>query len=96
MKTPRVASPRVRDAARLLPIIGLFLFMPPVVTLFAADADVGGVPLIVAYIFGVWLALIVCAAWLGRRLAPAPDSGEGASDGGNAPRGSEKAGDRNR
>jgi hypothetical protein len=71
-KTPAADSARVRDTAKLLPAIGLFLLMPPVITLFAVSSDVAGVPLIVVYIFGVWLALIVCAALVARRLASAP------------------------
>ena len=60
---------RVRDCACLLPVLGLVLFMPPVVTLFVAEyADLAGVPLIVAYVFGTWLGLIAAAAWLSRRL----------------------------
>ena len=60
---------RVRDAAVLLPVLGLVLFMPPVITLFAAaGAGVSGVPLIVVYVFGTWLALIVAGAVLSRRL----------------------------
>jgi len=61
--------PRVRDAAALLPVLALVLFTPPVVTLFAAaHADLSGVPLIVVYVFGTWLALIAATAWLSRRL----------------------------
>ena len=61
--------PRVRDAAGLLPVLAVVLFMPPVVTLFAAaHADVSGVPLIVVYVFGTWLCLIAAAAWLSRHL----------------------------
>lgn len=80
MNTP-TPSPRLRDAAVVLPLVGLFLLMPPVITLFVRPADVAGVPLIVAYLFGVWLALIGCAALLGRRVAPdaAPDAGRGAA-----------------
>lgn len=67
----RSADPaRVRDAARLLPLLGAVLLMPPVITLFVANVDIGGVPLIVVYLFCTWLTLIVCAAWLSRRLAP--------------------------
>ena len=67
MKPPVPA--RIRDAAVLLPVLGLVLFMPPVVTLFAAGvAGVAGVPLIVVYVFGTWLGLIVAAALLSRRL----------------------------
>lgn len=62
-------SPRVRDAAVLLPVLAAVLFMPPVVTLFAAaHAGVSGVPLVVVYVFGTWLGLIAATAWLSRKL----------------------------
>jgi hypothetical protein len=61
---------RARDAARLLPFIGLFLLLPPVIALFAVPVDVLGVPLLVLYLFSVWLGLIVAAALLARALAP--------------------------
>ena len=70
MKTPDPGTPRLRDAASLLPALGVFLLMPPVITLFAGAHTWLGVPLIVAYLFGVWLALIVCAALLAWRLGP--------------------------
>jgi hypothetical protein len=63
---------RVRDAAALLPLAGLVLLMPPLITLFAVEADWLGVPAIVAYVFGVWLGLIGCAALVARRLRPPP------------------------
>ncbi len=66
----RPHSQRLRDAASLLPVIGLFLLMPPVIALFVAPVRVLGVPLIVAYLFGVWLVLIGCSAWISHRLAP--------------------------
>lgn len=61
-------STRLRDAAVVLPLLGLFAWMPPVIGLFAASRQVLGVPLIVAWLFGVWLALIVVAFWFSRRL----------------------------
>jgi membrane protein implicated in regulation of membrane protease activity len=69
MKRPSDPA-RVTDAAALLPILGILLLMPPVIALFVTDGGFGGVPSIVVYLFGVWLALIVCAALLARRLAP--------------------------
>lgn len=72
MKTEYPRSARAREAAGLLPILGLLLLMPPVITLFVAKVHIAGVPLIVAYLFGVWLALIVCAALLARRLRQRP------------------------
>ena len=60
---------RIRDAAVLLPVLGLVLFMPPIVTLFvAAGTGIAGVPLIVVYVFGTWIGLIAAAALLARRL----------------------------
>jgi len=64
---PRLS--RLRDAAVVLPLVGLFLLMPPTITLFTAGYHVAGVPLIVAYLFGVWIALIACAALLAHRIA---------------------------
>jgi hypothetical protein len=64
---------RARDAARLLPVIGLFLLLPPVIAPFAAPVDVAGVPLLVLYLFAVWLGLIVAAMRLSRALAPASE-----------------------
>ena len=77
----RSADPaRVQDKARLLPIVGVVLLMPPIVTLFVADVSIVGAPLIVVYLFCTWLALIGCSAWLAHRLPPTepprPDDGE--------------------
>lgn len=69
MKTRDPDSPRLRDAAALLPALAVFLLMPPVITLFTGNGEVAGVPLIVAYLFGVWIVLIVCAALLARAIA---------------------------
>jgi hypothetical protein len=67
---PESQPGRVRDAAVLLPLVVLFLLMPPMVTLFVVDVELAGVPLVVAYVFGVWLAAIIGAALLSHRLAP--------------------------
>ena len=58
---------RLRDAARLLPVLGLVLVLLPVMWVPAAGAvraTVGDA----IYLFAVWLALIVAAAVLGRGL----------------------------
>jgi len=68
--TPPERAARARDAAVALPLVGLFLLLPPVITLFAVPGDVAGVPRIVVYLFGVWLALVAGAALLGRALGP--------------------------
>ena len=69
---------RQADAARLLPVLGLGLFMLP---LFWAPA-VSGQPRLTSwdglYLFIVWLGLIALAAFLSRRLMPLvrPPEGE--------------------
>lgn len=69
----------MRDAAAVLPLLGLFAWMPPTIGLFAGWGHVLGVPLIVAWLFGVWLALIAAAFWFSRRLDSddAPGDGDG-------------------
>ena len=54
----------------LLTAAGLMLLVPPLVHLFNHDFTVLGVPQIVFYLFGVWLALIVATAALTNRLPP--------------------------
>jgi hypothetical protein len=49
---------------------GLLLLVPPLVHIFNHDFTVFGVPQIVFYLFGVWLALIVGTAVLTSRLPP--------------------------
>ena len=72
-------SSKARDAAVALPLFGVLLLMPPVISLFAAPADPFGIPLIVLYLFGTWAGLIACAALLARRLGrtqPAEAAGD--------------------
>lgn len=65
----------VRDVAIILPFIATVLFMPPIVLIFTAPLLIGGVPLIIVYIFGAW-ALMIAVAFLVARIlgrAEAPD-----------------------
>ncbi|MEM1344807.1 MAG: hypothetical protein AAGI34_09540 [Pseudomonadota bacterium] len=71
-----VRARKARDAGLLLPLAGLVLLMPPVARLFAVDAWIGGVPLVVAYVFAVWAGLIAAAYLLGRRLGATPAQSE--------------------
>lgn len=70
MKDRSLHSSAAPDAAVVLPLFGVFLLMPPIITLFASGLEIHGVPLIVVYVFSVWIALIVCAALLAKRLDP--------------------------
>jgi len=63
---------RLADAARLLPVLGLVLFLLPVLWT-GSGGTAGGV----IYLFGVWALLIVAVARISRRLAAAePYGGE--------------------
>jgi hypothetical protein len=55
---------RLRDAARLLPVLGLVLVLLPVIWAPGVRALVGDA----IYLFVVWLGLIVAAGLLGRGL----------------------------
>jgi hypothetical protein len=77
----RVPSHRVQAAALLLPLVGLFLLLPPFVTLFGGPTRVFGVPLIVFYLFAVWGALTLAAALLARRLPLTDADPAAAADG---------------
>jgi len=69
-------NPKVRDLSILLPLAGVLLLMSPVLEAFNSLKLVIGIPVIVLYIFGVWLGLIILGAWLSRfqREAPPPET----------------------
>ena len=53
---------RVEDAARLLPILGVILFLLPLMV----GGDIG--PVRLAYVFSAWFLLILSAMLLARHL----------------------------
>lgn len=69
---------RVRDMARLLPVVGVFLFMLPLFN--GPDGEIRTAVHWV-YLFVCWFGLIACAAILARALRKPiedmPDDGEG-------------------
>ena len=58
---------RLRDAARLLPILAVFLIILPMLW-GQAGSDLRSSGLDAIYLFVVWLCLIIAAAVLARRL----------------------------
>lgn len=62
---------RLKDIAAIAPIFGFLLLIPPVIGLFATEATVFGAPLVLVYLFAIWLALILIAAILSQRLSKA-------------------------
>ena len=65
---------RLRDAARLLPVLGMFLLLLPL--LWTPDAGMALQSGDVVYFFAVWLVLIGLAA----AFAPGLRGGDGADD----------------
>ena len=80
MKTWGGDALAARDAATLLPIAGTILLQPPFILVFAAPVLIGGMPLIVAYVFGVWASIILGAWLLARRHAREAESVNAAVD----------------
>jgi hypothetical protein len=60
---------KFRDAILILALLGVWLFMPPMLDVFSQRASVFGMPLIVVYVFGVWLILIGVTALLSSRIS---------------------------
>lgn len=48
-------------------LLGCLLFNFPLLALFNRQGEIAGIPLLYAYVFGVWLALIVLIAVVSER-----------------------------
>ena len=60
---------RLRDAARMLPVLGFVLWLIPL--MWRRDpGDAGGMAAAVAFVFAAWVLLIVLTHQLVRRLRP--------------------------
>ncbi len=59
--------------AFLLPIGGAILILPPLVLIANASTSIFGFPAIVAYLFAVWLTLIVATYLLQHKLGSLQD-----------------------
>jgi hypothetical protein len=69
---------RIKDAVRILPVVGLVLWMIPLLWPAADAAKVDGVTTSQAllYIFAVWSALILASGLLWSRLSTAPEEAD--------------------
>ena len=61
---------RVRDAAHLLPLLGVGLLLVPLLWMPSDEAGGVGNSAALLYVLGVWAGLIVAALALGRVLRP--------------------------
>jgi hypothetical protein len=73
----RLDTRRREQAAFMLPVLGLALLLPPLISLFDSGRFMG-IPLETAYVFLVWLLLIAGAAFVSWRMPradnPPPDA----------------------
>jgi len=58
-----------REIALILPMIGTFLLLTPIVNVFMSDTDPSPLITKLLFIFGVWACLIIAAYILSRALA---------------------------
>lgn len=75
-----MSAQKARDAILAVTVSGALLLLPPILPFFDRNASVLGMPLIVVYVFGVWIALIVAAWALSRRLPALPPAGPAGRD----------------
>jgi len=59
---------RRQDAALVLPLFGVAIFITPIFTIFTKDVLIFGAPLPFLFIFGFWFLLIVLARRMSRLL----------------------------
>ncbi len=59
---------KIAFLAKILPIAGLIVILPPLVSITNAKADFFGFPAIITYLFTIWIFLIVAAYLLQRKL----------------------------
>ena len=65
-----------------MPVVAVFLFLPPLILVFSAPVTVSGIPLIVVYLYGTWAVLVLAAFLVARGLARDDrDAGSKESDG---------------
>ena len=59
---------KLEHAALVVPIFGAVLIVPPVINIFLYPIHFAGAPLIVAYLFAVWVGLIMATALMSRHM----------------------------
>ncbi|SDZ22674.1 hypothetical protein SAMN05444004_10834 [Jannaschia faecimaris] len=72
---------RIGDAIRLLPLLGVLLFVLPDLALSGGPAAAGATAPWLIYLFAAWFLLVGLAAWLGYLHTHAEETPAGPRDG---------------
>ena len=73
---------RLADRAVMLPIVAFLLLTPPILSVFARDGMLLGVPVLFLYAFAIWAVLILLGRALAKRLSRlGPESAASGADG---------------
>lgn len=70
---------KIIGASLFFTLFGAMAILPPLILLFRFDALIGGLPVETVFIFGLWVLLILGAAWFSfvlPRDEPPPAPGE--------------------
>ncbi|MDW3205938.1 MAG: hypothetical protein R8L07_10400 [Alphaproteobacteria bacterium] len=59
---------KARDIAVVIPVVCTFLIMPPLIHIASGAGSIFGIPAVVVYLFGIWIAAVALTAWNSRRL----------------------------
>lgn len=59
---------KLENIAVALPVFGIAMILPPIVGVFTSEARILGVPVIVIYLFSMWVLFIFGTYMLSRRL----------------------------
>jgi len=65
---------KMENAAFFLPFLGVALVVPPILSVFSVATKIFGIPLLVVYIFTVWLGLIGVTFFLSKRMVTGSDA----------------------
>ncbi len=59
---------KLENIAFTLSLFGAIAMVPPIISLFNVEKTIFGVPLIIIYLFGLWLFLIIATFLLSKRM----------------------------
>ncbi len=63
---------KIENGALALPIFGAILIVPPLLNVFNVEVLIFGAPLIIIYLFSLWILLIIATFFLSRHLPDNP------------------------